>query len=64
MAKMRTASESWIAMMIIVMNIARVLRDIFLPHFYWLSEAMFEQLLRANRIKNHARTVIPFMMSY
>jgi len=33
MAKTKQTSESWIAMVIFVMNIARVWRDIFLAHF-------------------------------
>jgi len=44
MAKTRKTSESWIAMVIFVMNIARSLRDLFLSHIYWLVEVGFRQL--------------------
>ena len=44
MAKTQKTSESWIAMVIFVMNIARALRDLFLSHFYWLVETNFRQL--------------------
>ena len=43
MAKTQRTSESWIAMVIFVMNIARSLRDLFLSHFYWLVETSFMQ---------------------
>lgn len=44
MAKTQRTSESWIAMVIFVMNIARALRDLFLSHFYWLTETKFKQV--------------------
>lgn len=44
MAKTQRTSESWIAMVIFVMNIARSLRDLFLSHFYWLVETNFMQI--------------------
>ena len=43
MAKTQRTSESWIAMVIFVMNIARSHRDLFLSHFYWLVETNFKQ---------------------
>jgi len=45
MAKTQRTSESWIAMVIFVMNIARSLRDLFLSHLYWLVETKFKQII-------------------
>lgn len=45
MAKTRVTSESWIAMVIFVMNIARTLRDIFLSPLFWLFGAQFKLIL-------------------
>jgi transposase, IS5 family len=44
MAKTRVTSESWIAMVIFVMNIARVFRDLFLSPLFWLVQATFKQI--------------------
>jgi len=45
MAKTQKTSESWIAMVIFVMNIARVLRDLFLSLLFWPFEDQFKFIL-------------------
>lgn len=51
MAKTQQTSESWIAMVIFVMNIARAFRDIFLSLLFWLLKGSIMLTFRV-RIKN------------
>ena len=39
-AKTRATSENWIAMILMVMNLEKVLKDLFLPVFLWLSRVL------------------------
>ena len=51
MAKTQKTSESWIAMVIFVMNIARLLRDLFLSLLFWLINDKIKQILWSTRRK-------------
>lgn len=49
MTKLRETSESWIAMVIFVMNISRWMKDIFYPYLYRVFVTLFNQFFQLGR---------------